>query len=94
MGFKGHLKNGGSPAHQESYVYGCSLLVIPDLERLNLQVKASCRSIYAAELQEYSGREGRVVLPPAPSASFVRPPCEDSGAFVLGGPHFEGSNEA
>ena len=51
VGFIGHLKNGGSPARQESYVYGCSLLVIPDLETLNLQVEASCRGIYAAELQ-------------------------------------------
>ena len=89
VGFKGHLKNGGSPALQERYVYGCSLLVIPDLAKLHLQVAERYRNLYAAELQQHSGREGRVVLPPAPSTSFVRPPCEDSGAFVLGGPYFE-----
>ena len=38
VGFKGHIKNGGSSAIQQRYVYGVSMLVIPDLGKLNLVV--------------------------------------------------------
>ena len=38
VGFIGHRKNGGSPARQKRFVYGVSILVIPDLARLHLEV--------------------------------------------------------
>jgi hypothetical protein len=89
VGFKGHVKVGGSPAQQRRFVYGCSLLVIPGLDKLHLVVNESYRESYEAELEEFGGREGRVELPAAPPASFVLPPREASRAFVLGGPRFE-----
>ena len=89
VGFKGHVKNGGSPAWQRRFVYGCSLLVIPDLAKLRLVVNESYRESYEKELEDFGGREGRVKLPASPPASFVLPPCEASGAFVLGGARFE-----
>ena len=44
VGFRGHLKKGGSSARQKSYVYGCSLLVIPDLVKLHLEGSELARS--------------------------------------------------
>jgi hypothetical protein len=89
VGFKGHIKEGGSPAEQRRFIYIVSLLVIPDLAKLHLVVSDDYLESYEAEMRKFGGREGRVVLPPAPSASFVVPPRDASGAFVLGGPRFE-----
>ena len=38
LGFKGNVKNGGSPARQQRFVYDVSMLVIPDLAALRLVV--------------------------------------------------------
>ena len=90
VGFKGHIKNGGSNAIQQRYVYGVSMLVIPDLGKLNLVVNEKYREAYQHELAIFGGREGRVKLPEAPPATFELPPFEMelTGAFVLGGPDF------
>jgi len=89
VGFKGHIKDGGSPAQQGRFIYMVSLLVIPDLAKLHLVVSDKYRKSYEAEMRKFDGREGRVALPPAPSQEFVLPPRDASGAFVLGGPLFE-----
>jgi hypothetical protein len=89
VGFKGHVKNGGSPARQKYYVYGTSLLVIKNPTKLSLVVNQTYREAYESNLKHFGGREGCVKKPVAPSASFVRPPQESSHAFVLGGPIFE-----
>ena len=89
VGFKGHIKDGGSPAQQGRFIYMVSLLVIPDLAKLHLVVSDNYFESYEAEMRKFDGREGRVALPPAPSQEFVLPPRDGSGAFVLGGPLFE-----
>jgi hypothetical protein len=90
VGFKGHVKNGGSPARQQSYVYGVSMLVIPNPAALGLVVRKKFRTAYELELLRFGGREGRVVLPAAPPVTFALPPLEAplSSAFVLGGTSF------
>ena len=88
-GFKGHGKNGGSPARQKRFIYGVSLLVIDNFEALGLELAEEHFKRYAEEMAAYGGRAGRVVLPDAPPAAFELPPTEkESGAFVLGGPPF------
>ena len=56
VGFKGHTKDGGSPAQQSIYIYGCSLLVIPNLKELNLIVNDQYRLSYEKELKKCAGR--------------------------------------
>jgi len=57
VGFKGHVKNGGSPATQRRYVYGVSMLVIPDLAALRLVVNEKYREVYELELWSFDGRD-------------------------------------
>ena len=91
VGFKTWVKNGGSPAQQQRFIYGVSILVIPDPAELGLVVNEKYREAHALELASFGGREGRVVLPDAPPAAFVETlRCEEaSDAIVLGGPRFE-----
>ena len=84
VGFKGHIKNGGSPAKQRSFIYIVSLLYIPDLAKLHLVVSDEYLESYEAEMRKFGGREGRVVLPPAPSASFVLPPRDGAAGLPSG----------
>ena len=71
VGFKGHVKNGGSPARQQRFVYGVSMLVIPDLAALCLVVNEMYRKVYRRELLQFRGRAGRVVIPAPLPASFT-----------------------
>ena len=47
----------------------------------------SARKQYEAEHERYDGCKG-IELPDAPPTSFVLPPCDASGGFVLGGKPF------
>jgi hypothetical protein len=90
VGFKTWVKDGGSPAQQQRFIYGVSILVIPDPAELGLVVNEKYREAHALELASFGGREGRVVLPDAPPAAFVETlRCDASDAIVLGGPRFE-----
>ena len=71
VGFKTWVKDGGSPAQQQRFIYGVSILVIPDPAELGLVVNEKYREAHALELARFGGREGRVVLPDAPPAAFV-----------------------
>ena len=90
VGFKTWVKDGGSPAQQQRFIYGVSILVIPDPAELGLVVNEKYREAHALELASFGGREGRVVLPDAPPAAFVETlRCDASDAIVLGCPRFE-----
>ena len=86
LGFAGNRQNGGTPtAPKEGRIHGVSVLVIPNLAKLGLSLAPPFAPAYAARAGV--GSEA-IVMPPLPPASFVPPPCEASGAFVLGGQHF------
>lgn len=65
VGFKSWNKDGGSPALQRRFLYGVSILVIPNPALLGLVVNEKHRAAHASELARFGGREGRVVLPAA-----------------------------
>jgi hypothetical protein len=86
LGFTGNRQNGGkASAPKEGRIHGVSVLVIPNLAKLGLSLAPPFATAYAARAGV--GSEA-IVMPPLPPASFVPPPCEASGAFVLGGRHF------
>ena len=86
LGFAGNRKDGGTrTAPKEGNIHGVSVLVIDDLAALGIVLAQPFAPAYAARAGV--GSEA-IVMPPLPPASFVPPPCEASGAFVLGGRHF------
>ena len=86
LGFTGNRQNGGTAtAPKEGRIHGVSVLVIPNLAKLGLSLAPPFATAYAARAGV--GSEA-IVMPPLPPASFVPPPCDASGAFVLGGQHF------
>ena len=87
-GFAGNKKNGGTPAKlKKGAIHGASVLVIPNFRALGLELMESARTQYDAEHTRYGGCKG-IALPDAPPASFVLPPRDASGGFVLGGEPF------
>jgi hypothetical protein len=88
LGYTGNQKNGGAGTRRKhGNIHGLSVFVVPDFAALGLVLSEPFRAAYAKTSSRYGGSEG-VALPDAPPASFVPPPCEASGAFVLGGPLF------
>ena len=86
LGFAGNRKDGGtSTAPKEGNIHGVSVLVIDDLAALGIVLAQPFAPAYAA--RALLGSEP-AVTPPPPSTFFEPPPCEASGAFVLGGSHF------
>jgi hypothetical protein len=93
VGFRGHLKNGGTPARQKrGTIYGVSILEIPDPEALNLRVRDDHREKYVDEVKQYGGR-ARALSFPDVQVDFQLPPTVGNGDggtyFVLGGALFE-----
>ena len=93
VGFRGHLKNGGTPARQKrGTIYGVSILEIPDPEALNLRVRDDHREKYEDEVNKYGGRARALSFPDVP-VDFQLPPTVGVGDggpfFVLGGALFE-----
>ena len=93
VGFRGHLKNGGTGARQKrGTIYGVSILEIPDPEALNLRVRDDHREKYEDEVKQYGGR-ARTLSFPDVQVDFQLPPTVgvgDGGTFfVLGGALFE-----
>ena len=88
LGFAGNKKIGGAPTRRKKgNIHGLSVIDVPDFAALGLVLGAQWRAAYAATRSRFGGSED-VALPAAPPASFVPPPHEASGAFVLGGPLF------
>ena len=86
LGFAGNRRDGGTSTEpKKGNIHGVSVLVIPNLSKLGLVVGPNFASAYAARALQ--GSEP-AATPPPPSTSFEPPPCEASGAFVLGGSHF------
>eukprot|EP00900_Chrysochromulina_parva_P017041 jgi/Chrpa1/25338/Chrysochromulina_OHIO_Genome00027963-RA len=86
LGFAGNRRDGGTSTRpKEGSIHGVSVLVIRNLAELGLVLAPPFAPAYAARAR--LGSEA-TVMPPLPPASFVPPPCEASGAYVLGGPHF------
>jgi len=91
VGLRGHLKKGGTSVKQElGVLYMVSVLVIPDITKLDLVVNEKYLDAYNKSMASFGGREGLVQVPPILAGDglpkgFVVPPKDDSGAFVLGG---------
>jgi hypothetical protein len=91
VGLRGHRKKGGTSVQQElGVLYMVSVLIIPDITKLDLVVNKKYLDAYNKSMARFGGREGRVQVPPILEGDslpkgFVVPPQDDSGAFVLGG---------
>ena len=93
VGFRGHLKKGGTAARQtRGTIFGVSILEIPDPGALNLVVRADHREKYEDEVKRHGGRAHTLSFPNV-QEDYPLPPTVsdgDGGAyFVLGGALFE-----
>ena len=91
VGFRGNLKNGGSPTRQKrNMIYGVSILEIPDPGALNLRVREDNRERYENEVRLYDGRARSLSFPDVQVGLELPPTDGDEGTcFVLGGAQFE-----
>ena len=91
VGFRGNLKNGGSPTRQKrNMIYGVSILEIPDPGALNLRVREDNRERYENEVRLYDGRARGLSFPDVQVGLELPPTDGDEGTcFVLGGAQFE-----
>ena len=83
IGFRGHMKNGGTPARQKrGTIYGVSILEIPDPKALNLRVRDDHREKYEDEVNQYGGRARALSFPDVP-VDFQLPPTVGVGEEEL-----------
>ncbi|XRB22304.1 hypothetical protein RI054_30g121550 [Pseudoscourfieldia marina] len=85
IGFAGNRRDGGTGTRiRNGNLHGVSILVIKDFAAIDLVLNEDYRASYEATRSRFGGSEG-VALPAEPPPSFVAPPRDDTGAFVLGG---------
>ena len=93
VGFKGHMKDGGTPQRDGEYKFGVAALILPlGLRAMGIAVRDDCVAAFeAAQMLGHNGRpDGRrregARLPAMPPV-LVTAPKGSGGEFLLGGAH-------
>jgi hypothetical protein len=91
VGFKGNIKDGGTPQQEGSFLFGCCALILPrGVRAMGLSVRDDCIADFEAAQQ--TGSDGKTNgcrrnSASLPAMQFVRAPLGTGGEFLLGGDH-------